>query len=107
MQKLTLIGNVGADAVIRTSKAGGEQFLSFKVACNESYINKEGAKVEETNWYDCIYKRVKLAPFIKKGDQIHVEGKPEYSIYQDREGKSAIAVNVSVTDIALLNNKRD
>jgi single-strand DNA-binding protein len=107
MQKLTLIGNVGNEAVIRTPKAGGEQFLAFTVACNESYKNAAGEKIEKTVWYDCVYRRTQLAAYIKKGDQIHVEGTPSYSLYTDREGKQGIAVSVSVSDIHLLNNKGD
>jgi len=107
MQKITLIGNVGADAVIRTPRAGGEAFMSFKIACTESYKNTAGEKIENTTWYDCVYRRTNLAAYIKKGHQIHVEGRPEYSIYEDKEGKKVIAVNVSVSDITLLNNKKD
>ena len=107
MQKISIIGNVGQDAVLRTPTNGGEQFISFTVGCNESYTNAEGVKVEKTQWYDCVYRRIKLAPFIKKGDQIHLEGRPGFSMYDTKEGKKAISVTVNVQDITLLNNKRD
>jgi len=107
MQKLIIIGNVGGDAVIRTPKAGGESFLSFKVACTESYTNGQGEKVENTVWYDCTYRKTNLAAHIKKGHQIYVEGLPLYSIYQDKEGRPGVSINLAVRDIKLLNNKKE
>lgn len=107
MQKLTIIGNVGSDAVIRTPKAGGEGFLSFNVACNESYTNGNGEKIEKTVWYDCTFKKTNLAAYIKKGDQIYVEGKPEYGLYQDKQGQHFVTINLAVRDIRLLNNKKE
>lgn len=107
MQKLTIIGNVGADAVIKTTKAGGDSFLSFTVACTESYTNGQGEKITNTVWYDCTYRKTNLTAHIKKGHQIYVEGYPQYAIYQDKEGRAALSINLSIRDIRLLNNKKD
>jgi len=50
MQKLVIIGNLGNDSKIVSSKNGGESFVSFSVACNEAYKNAEGTNVEKTTW---------------------------------------------------------
>ncbi|MEO6285820.1 MAG: single-stranded DNA-binding protein [Dyadobacter sp.] len=106
MQKLTLIGNLGADAVIRQSP-GKDDFLSFKVACTESFTNNSGDKTERTTWYDCTSKKTHLAQFLKKGHQLHVEGYPKYEIYKSGAGDVQIQISVNVRDIQLLNNKKD
>lgn len=106
MQKLTLVGNLGADAVIRQS-AGKEDFMSLKIACTESSKDRDGNKTERTTWYDCTSKKTNLAQFLLKGHQVLIEGNPKYDIYQDRAGEPQIQISVSIRDITLLKNKKD
>lgn len=51
MLKTTAIGNIGADAVIRHTN--GKMAISFPVAHNEKYQDKQGNRHEKTIWIDC------------------------------------------------------
>jgi len=107
MQKLVIIGNLGNDSKIVSSKNGGESFVSFSVACNEAYKNAEGTNVEKTTWYNCIYKRQAVAPFLKKGNKIYIEGRPEFKTYVTQDGKTYVDATIFVSSLEFLEPKKD
>lgn len=106
MQKVTLIGFVGNDAVVKTQKTGGKDFVSFSLAVTESY-EANGAKKEKTTWYDCIYKHTGVASHLKKGTRLYVEGKPDYSFWTDQKNEKQLQITVSVRDLEFVSNKKD
>ena len=107
MQKVTIIGNVGNDAVVRKNNNSGEEFTSFSVAVNEGYTTKEGEKVERTQWYEVVYNKTGISKFLTSGTKVYVEGRPNYGIYLNKEGKSVIAVTVNARQIEFLSAKND
>lgn len=107
MQKLVIIGNLGSDAQVRTVSNGGEPFVSFSVGCNESYTDKEGNKQEKTTWYGCTYKHTRVAEFLKKGNQVYIEGMPNFKTYIAQDGKTYIDINVNVRVLEFLSSKKD
>ena len=91
MQVLTIAGNVGKDAVKRTTQ-GGDDVLSFSVAVNNGK-DKEGNNRPAT-WFDCSLwgKRASsLEPHIRKGDKIAVTGRPTTRAH---EGKAYLGLTV-------------
>lgn len=92
MQNLTIAGNVGRDAELRSTQ-GGDKVLNFSVAVDNGK-DKDGQKRQPT-WFDCSLwgKRAEsLEPFIKKGSKLVVSGRPTAREYQ---GKAYLGVNVS------------
>ena len=64
----TVIGHLGQDAVVR--HWNDKQAISFSVAYNESYTDKDGTKHERTIWVNCTLwrdKDTKLANYLRKG----------------------------------------
>jgi single-strand DNA-binding protein len=104
MQRITIIGNVGQDATIK--QAQGAEFITFSVAVNEKFTNREGIAVEQTQWYNCLYqpRATTVAGYLKKGTRVFVEGKPKVSLYKDREGNTQIDFGVQVRGIELLSS---
>jgi len=106
MQKVTIIGNLGNDAKI-VNKNGGTPFVSFSVGCNESYTNQNGEKVENSTWYNCIYKHTGVTEFMKKGTKVYIEGFPTFKTYIGQDNKTYIDVTVSVRVLELLSPKKE
>lgn len=97
MQLIMLAGNVGKDAVIRTTQSG-EKVLSFSLAIDNGK-DKNGNRRDST-WYECSLwgKRAEsLHPHITKGSKITLTGRPTARAY---EGKAYLGV--SVDDLTLM-----
>lgn len=77
LNKITLSGNLGADAELRYTKSGNP-VVSFSLAVNERTPNGDGTWGEYTNWPDCVMfgKRAEaLAPWLRKGTKISLIGR--------------------------------
>lgn len=102
MLKVTLAGNVGADATIR--ETGDNIAINFNVAHSESYKNKEGVLTEKTTWFSCTVWRKKgqsteLAKWLTKGTFVALTGKPEAKIYYSLGSEAKIDNTVIVYDL--------
>ena len=81
MNKVILIGNLGADPEMRHT-ASGTPVCNLRLATNRKYKDKEGNTVEHTDWH-----RITLwgrqaevaAQYLTKGRQVAIEGRIEYS----------------------------
>ena len=86
MIKLQVIGNLGKDCV--TNQVNGKNVINFNVAHTEKYRDSTGNVKEKTTWVECAYwtDRVGVAPYLKRGSQVYVEGIPELRHYQKNDG---------------------
>ncbi|QIX59700.1 single-stranded DNA-binding protein [Hymenobacter sp. BT18] len=111
MQQITILGNVGRDAVIRDTN--GRRAIGFSVAVNESYKDGQGNKVESTNWYSCTIWRdgqqsTKVADYLKAGQQVLIQGQPKIRVYQRNSDKQwAGEIEVRVDKIELVGGKKE
>jgi len=94
-----LIGNIGQD-VILTQFDSGNQKASLRLATNDFYKNKDGEKVQETQWHNLIAwgkKAEFMSKLLRKGNEIAIQGKLTHRSYEDKEGitryTSEIVVN--------------
>lgn len=89
----TILGHVGT-AAIKTEN--GKTFIQFTVCHNESYKNKDGAKVEKSTWVTC-FKNLKEGTNLKieKGIAILVTGELKVDVYKDAQGgyKAGLTLN--------------
>lgn len=75
MKTITIIGNLGANAVVRTTSEG-KQLMSFNVAVNQG-------KDLQPIWFNCIGTlREKLLPFLVKGQAVCVVGDLNAQVYK-------------------------
>lgn len=109
MQKVFIIGNIGQSAY--TINEGPERSAwAFTVAVNESYTKRTGEKVEETQWYNCVYNirnGSKLPDYLVSGAKVFVEGKPSVNTFTRRNGEFAASFSVLVNDLKLVGSKSD
>lgn len=107
MQRIEIIGNLGADAVIQSHN--GAQFATFRVGCTE-VVKQGGERIDRTQWYNCTFNNVNsgVLPFLKKGKKVFVGGRPRYTIYDSATYRQKmIDVSIFVDQIELLSPKED
>ncbi len=96
---MNIIGRVTKDAQVQTT-AGGKEVVSFSVAVNDSYKNKQGDRVEQTEFFDCAYWLTpKVAKMLVKGLLVELIGRVSASGWIDRDGNPRATLNFHVSSI--------
>jgi single-strand DNA-binding protein len=97
------IGNLGKDVETKFMPSG-EPVASFSIACTETWKDKNGEKVEKTEWVNVVAFR-KLAEIcaqhLKKGAKIYVEGKLSTSSYE-KNGEKRYSTKVIIDHMVML-----
>ena len=92
VNKVILVGHVGKDPEVRYLE-GGVAVARLPMATSESYKNKDGQKVEQTEWHNIVLWRglAEIAEkYVRKGKLIYVEGKIRTRSYGDENNKKYI-----------------
>jgi single-strand DNA-binding protein len=104
--RVTLIGNLGKDPETKTIDSG-KKVTQFTIATNDSYRNNEGEKVKETTWHNIVAWNglADIAgKYLKKGNEVAVEGRIVYRTYEDKKGVTKNTTEIVLTDLVLLRN---
>lgn len=107
MIKLQLIGHLGRDCVVNT--VNGKSVMNFTVAHSERYRDNQNIQQEKTIWVDCSYwsDKTGIAPYLKKGTQVYLEGAPDVRTYSKNDGTTGAALTVRVFNIQLLGGRSE
>ena len=109
VNKVILVGNLGADPEIRYTP-GGTAVANFRIATTESYKNKEGQKEEKTEWHR-IVTFGKLAEicgeYLAKGKQVYLEGRIQTSQWEDKEGNKRYTTEIVCNQMQMLGRVGD
>ena len=87
VNKVILIGNLGKDPEVRHLE-GGTAVASFPLATSETYKDKNGQRIEQTEWHNIVVWRglAEVAEkYLKKGMTIYVEGKLRTRAWEDKD----------------------
>ncbi len=104
--RVTLIGNLGQDPETKNIE-GGKKVTHFTLATNENFKNAEGQKVKETTWHNIVAWNglADIAgKFLKKGNEVAVEGRIVYKTYEDKKGVTKYTTEIVLSDLELLRN---
>ena len=104
VNKAILLGNLGKDPEIRKLD-DGRAVANFSIATSESYKNKSGEKVTNTEWHNVVLwtPLAEIAEsYLKKGSQVYIEGKISNRSYEDKEGVKKYISEIVGRDIRLL-----
>jgi len=108
VNKVILIGNVGRDPEVRYFDNGLAK-AQFSLATTETYKNKEGQKIVQTEWHTIVMWR-KLAEivekYVKKGDKLYIEGKIKTRSYDDKEGNKKYITEILAENMQMLGSKK-
>lgn len=105
VNKVTLIGNLGADPETRHS-GGGTAITSLRIATSESWVDKQsGEKQERVEWH-----RVKLfgklaeiaGEYLSKGRQVYIEGSLRTDKYTDKDGVERYSTDIIASEMQML-----
>lgn len=105
MINLQLIGNLGKDCLV--NNVNGKNVINFTVAHTEKYKDSQGNQQEKTIWVDCAYwtDRTAVAEYLKKGQQVYVEGQPEARPFQRNDGSPGASLSMRVKSVQLLGKR--
>src|ERR1700709_1323950 len=105
MIKMQVIGNLGKDCI--TNLVNGKNVINFNVAHTEKFRDAKGEHKEKTLWVDCAYwtDRTAIAPYLKKGTQVYVEGTPDIRTYQKTDGTQGVSLTLRVLSVQLLGSR--
>ena len=98
LNKVMLIGNLGADPEVRTFQNGGK-VCNLRIATSESWKDRNtGEKQERTEWHTVAIFNEGLAGvaerFLKKGSKVYIEGQLQTRKWQDQSGNDRYSTEV-------------
>ncbi len=109
LNKVQLIGRLGKDPEIQRFDNGGI-IAKFPLATSESYKDKMGNLVENTEWHNVVAWR-RLAEiaesYIKKGSSVYIEGKIKTRSWEDSNGNKRYMTEIVADNFIMLDKKND
>lgn len=109
LNKVMLIGRLGRDPEVRKLD-NGATVAKFSLATDESYKDKEGNTVQQTEWHHIIVWRAlaEIAEkFLKKGMLVYVDGKLTHREYTDKDNQKKYFTEVVANNFKMLERKDD
>lgn len=106
LNKVILIGNLGKDPDFKEDL----KRASFSLATTESYIDKNGQRVDQTEWHNIVIwgNLAEIAhKYLRKGTPIYLEGKIRSRSYDDAEGQKKFITEIRADNFIMLGGKRE
>ena len=100
VNKVILIGNLGADPEVKSFQNGG-RIANLRIATSENWKDKAtGEKKERTEWHSVVLQSDGLVGvaerYLRKGSKIYIEGQLRTRKWQDKDGNDRYSTEVSV-----------
>ncbi|CCZ09345.1 MULTISPECIES: single-stranded DNA-binding protein [Culturomica] len=108
VNKVILIGNVGADPEVRYLD-GGVAVANLRLATTESYKNKNGEKVDQTEWHNIVLWRGLaeiVEKYVKKGMRLYIEGRIRTRSWDDQNGVKRYTTEIYADNMQMLSFNR-
>lgn len=108
VNKVTLIGRIGADPELKYGKSG-TAFCALRVATTEQWKDKNGQKQEKTEWHKLsLFGKTaeNAAAYLKKGREVYIEGKLQTRSY-DKDGQKHYATDILADRVVFLGGGRE
>lgn len=107
VNKVILVGNLGKDPEVRHLE-GGTAVASFTLATSETYKDKSGQRVEQTEWHNIVVWRslAEIAEkYLKKGMSIYLEGKLRTRAWEDKDKVKRYTTEIIADTFTMLGKK--
>jgi len=108
INKVILIGRLGKDPDVRHLD-NGVTITKFSLATSEYYKDKDGNRVEKTDWHNIVLWRnlAEIAEkYLTKGRQIYLEGKIRTRSWDDKDGNKRYTTEIIGNSFTILDSKR-
>lgn len=109
LNKVQIIGRLGRDPELKYTQTGAP-VATLNIATDENYTDREGNKVERTEWHRVsVFQRSaeNCAQFLAKGSLVYVEGKLVTRKWQDPQGQDRYSTDIRADRVQFLDKKSD
>ncbi len=110
INKVILVGNVGADPEVKYTPSG-VPVGKFSIATNERFKNKSGEWQDRTEWHNIVaWQRLAeiVGEYVSKGSKVYIEGKLQTSSWEDRRsGEKKYRTEIVARDLVLLGSREN
>lgn len=110
VNKVFLVGRLGKNPVIKKFQ-NDNAIAEVPLATDETYRDKQGNKVEQTEWHNLKFPFRSQAEivekYLRKGSMIFVEGKIKTRSYEDKDNQKRYITEIIVENFRMLDSKRD
>lgn len=110
INRVIIIGNAGADPEMR-QMPNGDAVTNLRLAVSESWTDKNtGSKQERTEWIKVVlFKKLGeiCAEYVRKGNQVYIEGQLRTRKYQDKEGRDCYSTEVIANQMQMLGSRNE
>jgi single-strand DNA-binding protein len=97
VNKVILVGNLGADPESRSFSNGGE-VVNLRIATSENWKDRDGNRQERTEWHSVAIFNENLGrvakSYLKKGSKVYLEGQLQTRKWQDQSGNDKYTTEV-------------
>lgn len=108
INKVILVGNVGRDPEVRHLESS-VSVATFTLATSETYTNKSGEKVTQTEWHNIVCWRglaTVVEKYVRKGMQLYIEGRIRTRSY-DQDGVKKYVTEINADDLQMLGRRAE
>ena len=108
VNKVILIGNLGADPETRFMPSGGA-VTNVRLATSETWKDKQSGQMQErTEWHRVVFfnKLGEIAgEYLKKGSKVYIEGKLQTRKWQDQSGQDRYTTEIVANEMQMLDSR--
>ncbi len=109
VNKVIILGNVGADPELRYTP-GGAAVTNFNVATNESWTDNNSERQERTEWHRIVVWG-RLAEicnqYLRKGSKVYIEGRLQTRSWEGQDGQKRYTTEVVAREMQMLDGRGD
>ena len=109
VNKVILIGNLGADPEVRYTQSGLPVAV-FRIATTERWKGADGQIQEQTEWHNIVaWKRLAeiAGEYLSKGSKVYIEGKLSTRQWEDKNGSKRYTTEVVVRELKMLSPRKE
>lgn len=109
VNKVILVGNLGKDPEVFTFDNGVKK-VNFSLATTESYKDKEGNRIDQTEWHNVVLWRglADIAEkYLSKGNQVYIEGKIKTRSWDDKDGIKRYTTEIYCDNMTMLSGRKE
>lgn len=97
VNKVILVGNLGADPEARSLPSGGE-VVNLRIATSENWTDRDGNRQERTEWHRVVIFNENLArvakQYTRKGSKVYIEGQLQTRKWQNQAGQDQYSTEI-------------
>jgi len=97
VNKVILVGNLGADPEARSLNNGGE-VVNMRIATSEQWKDRDGNRQERTGWHNVVIFNENLGrvakSYLRKGSKVYLEGQIQTRKWQDQSGNDKYTTEI-------------